>query len=100
MVRAACSSRAYELSDSAAATPLRCRWRALAKYVGAKIVRRQMAGGRAFAEILHNGIGSIFDFRFQLKAGSEAAIGDAAGIDPLFRQRLRTKRPKLSRRRG
>ena len=28
---AACSSSAYELSESAAATPLRCRWRALVK---------------------------------------------------------------------
>ena len=63
--------------------------------VGAKIVRRQMAGGRTFAEILHNGIGSIFDFRFHLETGSEAVInGDSVAIDPLFRQRLQYEAAK------
>jgi hypothetical protein len=56
-----------------------------------------MACGRAFAEILHDGIGSIFDFRFQLKAGSEASVeGDAAASIPSFFSESRTKWPKLS----
>ena len=67
--------------------------------VGAKIVRRQMAGGRAFAEILHNGIGSIFDFRFHLETGSEAVVdGDSVAIDPLFRQRLQYEAAKAVQR--
>jgi hypothetical protein len=54
-----------------------------------------MAGGRSFAEILHDGIGSIFDFRFQLKAGSEASVeGDACGINPLFFQRIENEMAK------
>jgi hypothetical protein len=56
-----------------------------------------MAGGRTFAEILHNGIGSIFDFRFHLETGSEAVVnGDSAAIDPSFASDCSTKRPKLS----
>ena len=41
-----------------------------------------MAGRRAFTEIFHNGIGSIFGFRFQLETGRVAVInGYGAGID-------------------
>ena len=63
--------------------------------VGAKIVRRKMAGCGSFAEILHNGIGSIVDFRFHLETGSEAVVdGHSVAIDPLFRQRLQYEAAK------
>ena len=59
---------------------------------GAKVLGRQMAGGRTLAEILHNGIGSIFDFRFHLEAGCIAAVfADAARINPFFGQRMKHK---------
>ncbi len=55
------------------------------KQRGVKIFTAQMARGGAFAEILHAGIGSICDFRFQLKTGRVAVIdGDATRSDALF----------------
>ncbi|MNC68115.1 hypothetical protein D3C75_1186760 [compost metagenome] len=44
------------------------------KPVRLEILLRQMAGGRAFTEILDDGIGSIVDFRFELKPGGVTAI--------------------------
>ena len=57
-----------------------------------EILYRQVAGCRAFTEILHNGIGSIGHFRFKLKARWITAIQcHACGLDPLFFQGVEHK---------
>ncbi|MNE02386.1 hypothetical protein D3C80_948600 [compost metagenome] len=63
--------------------------------VAVKVGGGKMAGGGAFAEILHTGIGTIGIFRFQLKTGWIAAInGDPLGINSFFRQLLQGKAAK------
>ena len=65
------------------------------KIVGVVIRHGEMACGRSFTEIFHDGIGSIFDFRFKLKTGGEASVeGDASGINPLFFQRIENEMTK------
>ena len=59
----------------------------LRKVSAIEVMNRKMASRRAFAEVFHLGIGSIFCFRFQLKTGWEALIDDnALVVDPLLLQ--------------
>ena len=59
------------------------------------VLNAEVAGGGPFAEILHNGIGSIFDLRFKLKAGSVTPVlGNSLRIYPFFFQRLNDKTTK------
>ena len=65
------------------------------KVIGVVIRDRKVACSRAFAEILHDGIGSIFDLGFKLKAGREASVeGDPCSINPLFFQRIENEMAK------
>ncbi|MOA01412.1 hypothetical protein D3C78_1208200 [compost metagenome] len=51
-----------------------------------------MTGRRSFTEILHDGIGSIFNFGFQLETCGETAVKrDTRRVDPLFFKRIYDK---------
>ena len=59
------------------------------------ILNAEVAGSGTFAEVFHNGIGSIFDLRFKLKASSVTPVlGDSLRINPFFFQRLNDKTAK------
>lgn len=60
-----------------------------AKIVAVKISYGKVAGGGAFAKILHDRIGAVFHLRLQLKAGRVTLIRQhALMIDALFFQLL------------